>query len=280
MNTTGRHGGHTIRLQRIWKHEKAVIIPYDHGAYSGVVEGLEDPRRLTERIAATAADAVLVAPGVLRAIAPALGSLGVVLRMDGGFTSFAAVPSDYQTLAAAEDAVRLGADAGIIFTFIGVPDEAASLQRLGRTAADADIWGLPLIAEVLPPGLLNNHFGSGIWPKGRKNADIVVDTRNVARVAVETGADIIKTRYTGDVASFRSVVETCGAPVIVAGGPKLDGTDEALLRLAHDCMHAGAAGIIFGRNVWHHPKMERLIAALCAIVHEDEGVDAARKLLR
>jgi len=280
MKNIERHGGRTIRLQRIWKHERAVIIPYDHGTYSGVVKGLEDPLRLTERIAGTRADAILVAPGILRTVAHSVGSLGVVLRMDGAHTAFASVPSDYQPLATAEDAVRLGADAGIVFTFIGIPDEPASLQRLGRTAADADIWGLPLIAEVLPPGLLNNHFGSGIFPKGKKNADPAADTMNVARIAVETGADIVKTRYTGDVSSFRAVVETCGAPVIVAGGPKLDGSDDATLRLAHDCVRAGAAGIIFGRNVWQHPKMEKLIAALCAVVHDVESVESARKLLR
>jgi len=280
MKSHGTQSGRSIRLQRIWKHERAVIIPYDHGAYSGVVRGLENPLRLTERIAATRADAVLVAPGVLRTVATAVKQLGVVLRMDGGHTAFAGVPSDYQSFVGAEDALRLGADAGIVFTFIGIPDEPASLLRLGRMAADADIWGLPLIAEVLPPGLLNNHFGSGIFPKGKKNADVVGDTRNVARIAVETGADIIKTRYTGDVASFRSVVDTCGAPVIVAGGPKLDGTDESLLRFARDCVRAGAAGIIFGRNVWQHPKMEKLIAALCALVHEEESVESALKLLR
>ena len=72
--------------------------------------------------------------------------------------------------------------------------------------------------------------------------------------------------------------------MIVAGGPKLSGphgnTDAALLQLAHDCMRAGAAGIIFGRNVWQHPKMERLINAICAIVHEEESVQSAQKLLR
>jgi len=280
MKNTERHDGRTIRLQRIWKHERAVIIPYDHGAYSGVVAGLEDPRGLTERIAATAADAILVTPGILRTVAPAVGPLGVVLRMDGGFTAFAGAPSDYQQVAGAEDAVRLGVDAGIVFTFVGIPEEPASLLRLGRVAAEADLWGLPLISEVLPPGLLNNHFGSGIFPKGKRGADVAADTRNVARIAVESGADIVKTRYTGDVASFRSVVETCGAPVIVAGGPKLDGSDDATLRLAHDCVRAGAAGVIFGRNVWQRPKMEKLIAALCAIVHDRETVESARKLLR
>jgi len=280
MNTATVNSGHTLRIGRIWKHPRAVIIPYDHGTYSGVVEGLEDPLRLTERIARSRADAVLVTPGVLRIIAPAAGNLGIVLRIDGAYTSYATAPTDFLSMLTPEDALRLGADAVIVFTFIGIPDEAPSLQRLGRTSADAGVWGIPLIAEVLAPGYLNNHFGTDLFPRAKRNADVVADTRNVSRIAVEAGAEIIKTRYTGDVAGFRSVVQTCGAPVIVAGGPKLDGTDESLLRLAHDCMSGGAAGIIFGRNVWQHPKMERLINAICAIVHEDESVQSALKLLR
>ena len=62
MIITNPTPGAAIRLQRIWKHRRAVIIPYDHGAYSGVVPGLEDPLKLTERIARTNADAVLVTP--------------------------------------------------------------------------------------------------------------------------------------------------------------------------------------------------------------------------
>jgi len=280
MKTATLHPGRAIRLQRIWKHGRAVIIPYDHGAYSGVVPGLEDPLRLTERIARSNADAVLVTPGILRTVAPALGGLGVILRIDGGHTAYATAPTDFLSMLSPEDALRLGADAVIVFTFIGIPDEPSSLQRLGRTAADADLWGMPLIAEVLAPGYLNNHFGSSVFPRPRRNADLLEETRNVSRIAVETGAEFIKTRYTGDVRGFRSVVETCGAPVIVAGGPKQEGTDESLLRLAHDCMRAGAAGIIFGRNVWQHPNMERLINAICAIVHEEESVQSAQKILR
>jgi DhnA family fructose-bisphosphate aldolase class Ia len=60
----------------------------------------------------------------------------------------------------------------------------------------------------------------------------------------------------------------------------LGGADEHLLQLAYDCVQAEADGIIFGRNVWQHPRMEKIIAALCAIVHDDETVAQAKKLLR
>lgn len=274
MNT-----GHDIRFNRLWKRKRAVIVPFDHGSYAGVVSGLEDPLRLMERIARTRADGVLVTPGVLRTIAPALGGIGVVLRIDGGFTSYATAPTDYQSMLEPEDALQLGADAAIVFTFVGTPEEAASLQRLGRTATRAHAWGLPLVSEVLAPGFLNNHFGTTMFAPPAAGADTGEDTRNVCRIAAEAGADIIKTRYTGNVDQFRTVVQACGAPVIVAGGPNMNGSDENLLQLAHDCVRAGAAGIVFGRNVWQHPRMERLIDAICAIVHDGESVAAASKLL-
>ncbi|MBI5472631.1 MAG: fructose-bisphosphate aldolase [Ignavibacteriae bacterium] len=271
--------GKQIRLHRIWKHERAVIIPFDHAAYSGPSEGIEDLRRLTERIATTEADAILVNPGALELIAPVLGGLGVILRLDGGFTKFAAAPTDYRTMCPVENALTLGADAGIVFTFVGTPHETESLERLGRTAADAGRLGLPLIAEILPPSLLNNHFGSSMFPTPKAD-NVFEETLAVARIGAEAGADVIKTRYTGNVEQFREIVRQCGVRVLVAGGPNLNGTDEQLLQLAFDCVQSGAAGIIFGRNVWQHPKMEQLIAAFCAIVHDEESVQNALKLLR
>lgn len=272
----GKHN----RLRRIWKHKRAVIIPFDHGQYGGVPKGLEDPRRLTERIAVTQADAVLVTPGVLNSIAPSLGNLGVVLRLDGTFTKYTPVADDYGQVCSVEQAVTLGVDAGIVFTFVGTSFDSKSLSRLGTTAEQADHWGLPLISEVLPPSLLNNHFERQIFKVHAKSANIVEETMNVSRIAAEHGADIIKTRYSGNVKEFRQVVQTCGASVIVAGGPKSIKEDEGLLQFAFDCVQADAAGIVFGRYVWQHPKMEKLIAALCAIVHEEETVKNALKHLR
>jgi DhnA family fructose-bisphosphate aldolase class Ia len=281
------HPGKALRLQKIWKHKRAVIVPYDHGSFSGPVPGIDDVVRLTERIAGSGADGILVTPGILKAIAPVVGDLGVIVRIDGGFTKLVNQPRDYQPFYPVADALKLGADAVIVFSFIGTPFEAESLRRLGSTAAEADAWGVPLVAEILAPSLLDNHFGTKVFGGKRKNADIGAETLAVARIGAEAGADVIKTRYTGDVAGFREVVRSCGVRVIVAGGPaqkgraaSTPGGSEAILALAAECVQAGAAGIIFGRNVWQHPKMEKLIAAICAIVHEDESVQSALTLLR
>lgn len=276
MNT-----GKELRLRRIWRHKRAVIIPFDHGQYGVVPEGLEDPGKLTEAIATSGADAVLVTAGVLERVKGSLGELAVFLRLDGAFTKYTPVAGDYETVCSVEQAVRLGVDAGIVFTFVGTEFDAASLKRLGTTAEQAAIWGLPLTSEILPPGLLNNHFEREVFKISGLSGSIEDQTTTVARIGVEHGADIIKTRYSGSVESFRKTVQTCGARVIVAGGPpSSDRSDEALLKFAHDCVRADAAGIVFGRSVWQRPNLKSVIKALCAIVHEDETVAGALKLLR
>jgi fructose-bisphosphate aldolase / 2-amino-3,7-dideoxy-D-threo-hept-6-ulosonate synthase len=273
MNT-----GKQLRLRNIWKHERAVIVPFDHGGYSGPVAGIEDPRKLTEQIAKTGADAILVSPGVLAAVAGVTGDLGIIVRLDGAVTSLGGDPGDYRTMLTVEQALRIGADAGIVFTFAGTRFESESIQRLAQTAERAYAWGLPLICEVLAPGQLNDHFGSPKFSPPGKKHDIEAEAKTVTRVCAEAGADIIKTRYTGDVKKFAGIVQSTGAPIIVAGGPAAGG-DDALLQLTHDVVDAGAAGVIFGRNVWQHPHVEKLVRALCAVVHDGEAVSVARKLL-
>jgi fructose-bisphosphate aldolase / 2-amino-3,7-dideoxy-D-threo-hept-6-ulosonate synthase len=273
------HPGKQVRLQKLWKHKRNVLIPFDHANYSGPVPGIEDTLRLTERIASTAADGILITPGVLKHVAPAVGDLGILLRIDGGFTKYTTEQRDFEEICPIEDAVRLGADGVIIFTFLNTDAEASSVRRLGKTATDADHWGVPLVAEILPRTLLNNHFGTQMFA-AKQGTDLFDETRTAVRIGAEVGADVIKTRYTGNVDQFREIVRSAGARVIVAGGPLLGKGDEALLRLAADSVKADADGIIFGRNVWQHPEMEKLIAALCAIVHEEEPLESALKLLR
>ncbi|MDI3472063.1 MAG: fructose-bisphosphate aldolase, class [Thermotogaceae bacterium] len=44
-----------------------------------------------------------------------------------------------------------------------------------------------------------------------------------------------------------------------------------MLKVAEDSIKAGVTGLIFGRNIWQNPDMEKLIEALKEIVHKNKS---------
>jgi class I fructose-bisphosphate aldolase len=93
------------------------------------------------------------------------------------------------------------------------------------------------------------------------------------------GADIVKVSYTGSAESFREVVAGCSVPVVIAGGPKMD-SDRDILEMVKGSIDAGGAGASIGRNVFQHHDPRRMVAAICAIVHESKSVDEALEILK
>ncbi len=120
-----------------------------------------------------------------------------------------------------------------------------------------------------------------IYPRGKDIPDAYnVDMlKKCARTATELGADIIKTNYTGDIDSFKEVVRGAQAPVIIAGGPKVD-SDEKLLQMVKDSMDAGGKGVSIGRNVFQHRNVIGITKAISGIVLEDMDVEEALKILK
>ena len=102
---------------------------------------------------------------------------------------------------------------------------------------------------------------------------------SACRLGFEHGADVLKTYATGSVESFARVVASCPAPVLIAGGPKMDSA-RAVLQVVRDTLDAGGRGVVFGRNIWQSPAPARMIAALRHLIHQDGTVDEAAELLR
>lgn len=119
---------------------------------------------------------------------------------------------------------------------------------------------LPLMVEALP-------CASERIPDP-KAADVMA---SAARLAFEHGADMVKSYYTGTQDGFRQVTDNCPAPVLIAGGPRME-TVEETLRVAHDAVGAGAAGVVFGRNVWQSGDTRGVIRALKSIIHDNCSV--------
>jgi DhnA family fructose-bisphosphate aldolase class Ia len=95
---------------------------------------------------------------------------------------------------------------------------------------------------------------------------------SAARIAFEHGADLVKSYYTEN---FREVTDNCPVPVLIAGGPRME-TAEETLQVVSDATQAGAAGVVFGRNIWQSGDTRGMIRALNAIIHE--GRPAAEAL--
>ena len=136
-----------------------------------------------------------------------------------------------------EECVRLDADAIAGAMGIFESSEGTFLQMLGSAVTATAKYDLPVIAHIYP-----GDFSSG--------AKIVHDPESIiwaTRVGNEAGVEVIKVGYTGDVASFRQIVESPPRPVIDAGGPKAKNLLETLNAMA-SVVEAGGRGATIGRK--------------------------------
>jgi fructose-bisphosphate aldolase/2-amino-3,7-dideoxy-D-threo-hept-6-ulosonate synthase len=254
--------GKRRRLKRIFRMDnRTVIIPMDHGVTVGPIEGLADMSNMICKLNQGEADAILVHKGIAKNVDT--GHAGLIVHMSGS-TSLGPDPLWKKQVCSVIEAVRLGADAVSLHINVGAPKEHHMLSELGRVADRCDEFGIPLLAMMYPrgPTIKSEHD-----PKAVAHA---------ARLGAELGADIIKTNYTGDQESFKDIISSCPVPIVIAGGPKAEGT-EALFKMVQDSIRAGASGVSIGRNVFQHEKPELMTKALCAIVHE--GADVHRALI-
>ncbi len=256
--------GYQLRLGRLFNAEsgRSFVTAIDHGVTLGVPAGAEDAVGTVEWIIAGEPDAVLLGPGMLAKTAHLFahrGAPAAIVRADF-FINHPYIDvhgEHYRQLISPADAVAMGADAIILFLMLGAGGEAMfadNVATIGRVAQEAHRAGIPLIVE------------SVLW--GSKIAD-KKDANRLAfacRLAVEIGADAIKTEYTGDVESMRQVIAGCPAPVLVLGGAKSSSPD-AVLSATRDAMAAGAKGAIYGRNVWQADDVVGISRQLREIIH-------------
>lgn len=267
--------GKAIRLERILnrKTKRTLIVPMDHGMSVGPIKGLEDMgeietmKSMVDQVAEGGADAVLGHLGL-----PIYGhrksgkDVGLIIHLSAS-TSLGPAPNSKILVTTVDEAIKIGADAVSVHINIGDENEAEMLRTLGMVSRECREWGMPLLAMM--------------YPRGKKIDDEhdVKYVKIVARVAAELGADIVKTNYTGSVETFKEVTRGCGAPVIIAGGPK-KGTDEDLLHTIKDSLEAGGAGVAIGRNIFQADNPTKIVRAIKRVVHESWEVSEALKELK
>lgn len=260
--------GKRIRIERIINRntKNTVIVPMDHGVSMGPIEGLVNLSKTINAVAEGGANAVILHKGIVAFGHRGYGrDVGLIVHLSGS-TSLSPDPNEKVLVCTVEEAIKLGADAVSIHVNIGSKTEAEQLKCLGEISRICTEWGMPLLAMMYPRGDKVNQFD----PKAVSLA---------ARVGAELGADIVKTNFTGDVDSFRKVVEGCPVPVVIAGGPKMS-SDEELLQMVRMAMDAGARGVAIGRNIFQAEDPTKMTKAISMIVHENAEVKEALELLR
>lgn len=273
--------GRAIRWGRVVdiRDGRTVIATYAHGLLRGPLAGEPKPPAIGPQLEAfrdVGLDAILMSPGMLRTNARHLSgrcSPGIVVCLDWtnafrdrqtalGFDEGRSSP-----IGTVDDALRWGADAVLTYLFIGSSDPAVEADAMRYNAAISracERLGMVRIIETMARG-------------ARVAENEATRPEYVAlhcRIASELGCDLIKTEWTGSVETFRSVAETTPVPIVVAGGPRADSVVEAL-RLAQDGIAAGAAGVVFGRNLVQAADPVATADALRRVVHEGASAEDA-----
>ncbi len=259
--------GIELRLTRLRAPgtDRYLSVPMDHGISIGPAPGIEDVATTLEAVVRGGASCAVLHKGNAHFATPHAGRLGLIIHLSAS-TFSNPDPNDKVLVTRAREAVALGADAVSTHTNFGAPTESQQVVDLGDTVREAHELGVPVLAMAYPRG------------PDVKDPYAVERVAGAARAAAECGADLVKTVYTGDVDTFREVVRGCAAPILVAGGARME-SDQQLLELVAGSVEAGARGVSIGRNVFQHPHPDRMVAAIRAILVDGERPDEARRHL-
>jgi len=261
--------GKQMRMKRVIDADGvSVICALDHGMTSpSFLEPLADITRRARETVAGGANVIMMSKGMIRVAAEAFApTTSLALLLSASASPDGDRPEIVQ-IADVEEALRVGADAVVLFTALGGDTEAGMIEILASVGRECALLGMPFIAEAEFP----TTYATVEELKQQYGFEYL--RRNV-RLCAELGADIVKTNWPGDVESFARCVEAAnGVPVVLAGGSRLD--DAELLTRMEQAVQAGAIGCSVGRNIFMHRNPEAITRALSRVIREKWPADKA-----
>jgi DhnA family fructose-bisphosphate aldolase class Ia len=245
---------------------------------SGPEDGLRQLGQKIQQVKDGGANAILGFQGLLSRHAPELVGTPTLLNLTAS-TIRNTHTRKVQT-GTVEQATQAGVDAVAVHVNITSLYETEMLKILADVSRDCSRFGMPLLAIMYARGEKStgedNNYLDLLKNDPKKYAELV---RHAVRVGVDLGADMVKTSFTGDTESFRTVVESAsGVPVLMAGGVKVPVRE--FLQKAYAVTQAGAAGVCVGRNVFQRPEGKEITIALRSIIHKGKTVEDALEIAR
>ena len=280
-NLSLSHGKRTRLRRLLYGHGPAngtlLVLPLDQGLEHGPTDFFPhspavDPAYQFALAEAGGYSAIALGVGLAeKYMTDYCGRVPLILKLNGKTN----IPDDGDAtsplFASVEDAVRLGADAVGYTLYVGSPRQHDEIRQFEQVRRDCERYGMPLVMWSYPRG-------SAIDAKGGKGSLYAQDY--AARVALELGADIVKLHEPDDRragapapyatldedASARTarVVRSAGRTMVLFSGGEKNDDDAAVLRKVEFYMQSGAAGVMFGRNMWLRP-FEQAVALTRAV---------------
>jgi class I fructose-bisphosphate aldolase len=272
------------RLNRLFNPTsgRALDVAVDHGFFGepSFLGGIERMSDVIDTLVAANPDAIQLTLGQAAKLQSRPGKLKPALVLRADVANVYGNPPDahlfsHQVPHAIEEAVRLDA-AAVCVNLMQLPRHPeireANILSIMTLRREATRFGMPLMIEPLVMADAAST-GGGYLVDG--DIDRIV---TLVRQAAELGADLIKADPSDDLSAYRRVIEVAdGVPVLVRGGGRVD--DRTLLERTARVLDAGAAGIVYGRNVVQHPNPAGITAALMGMLHDGLSVDAALSLV-
>ncbi|MDL2260311.1 3-hydroxy-5-phosphonooxypentane-2,4-dione thiolase [Deltaproteobacteria bacterium OttesenSCG-928-K17] len=251
--------GLKTRLSRLFNPAsgRTVMLAFDHGYIMGPTAGLE---RLDINVPPLIphVDVLMATRGALRSSISPEHRKAVCLRVNYDSSVLFDDMSQGGGIACdIQNAVRMGADAMAVQTFIGAPGESNSLEILSRIVDAGNDFGIPVLGVVA--------VGKDM---ARDEKFFLLATRLLA----ETGAHMVKSYYCD---GFERVAAACPVPIVIAGGKKLP--EAEALEMCRRAIDEGAAGVDMGRNIFQAENPVAMCRAVGRVVHENASAKAAHK---
>jgi len=269
LDTLSLPHGKRVRLWRLFhgsgpRNGTLMVLPLDQGLEHGPTDFFPHPPALDPDYAFRLAlegsySAIALGVGLAeKYMAGYGGRVPLILKLNGKTN----IPDDAEAVspafASVEDAVRLGADAVGYTMYVGTPRQDVEIREYRRVRQDCERLGMPLVMWAYPRG-------RAIEARGGRGSLYAQDY--AARVAEEMGADVVKLHEPvpdtegktpepyrslreDAAARVRRVVRSAGRAFVLFSGGEKDDRDERVLEKVRLYMEGGAAGVMFGRNMW------------------------------
>lgn len=253
-----------LRMRHLIDESGAILaVPMDHGYSIGPVKGIDKIAETVEKVSKGGASCVIVQRGILKTLSDLTKNCGVLVHVSGS-ASIASNPNLKILTSSVEGALRSGVDGVSCHVNVGMDDDYLMMSDMAELADECDAWNLPLLTMMYA----RNNEG--------KDDNSIESLAHIARIAEESGADIVKVNMTVDGKGFDEVVQGIHVPVVIAGGAKKDDFD-SFLEIVKNSILNGASGVSVGRNIFQSDNPELAMSKVRDVVRlaikEVGGID-------